>query len=324
MLDEMAANNPETYKKFIDKQMRETTQDLADRNPSAEFCVKIWIHNENCFLFVEVFSWKLISAPKVLENQTQQLPAHITEVEYQTYLKGDKRSARLMLVINPEVVQEFYPANGQPSSDQHYLMQNILELIKKQTGLSLKTDSFEFLDKTTCRGDPVKLRHKIFNLSKQKSSSSEKKQESVLEHLSNIKLSEKSDDDDDENKKFVKPLLKLEDKSAGLFMTPERTQSKKPALIHEVSDTNNYPVEPSYEINTCEENCIIVYVQLPGVKSGAECEVDLMEDVLTIEVDNRYSLLLPLDAKIDEANTSADFSARSALLTVKIPLLMQH
>lgn len=44
MLDEMAANNPETYKKFIDKQMREASQDLADRNPSAEFCVKIWIH----------------------------------------------------------------------------------------------------------------------------------------------------------------------------------------------------------------------------------------------------------------------------------------
>lgn len=46
--------------------------------------------NENCFLFVEVFSWKLISAPKVLENQTQQLPAHITEVEYQTNLKGGR------------------------------------------------------------------------------------------------------------------------------------------------------------------------------------------------------------------------------------------
>lgn len=48
------------------------------------------------------------------------------------------------------------------------------------------------------------------------------------------------------------------------------------------------------------------------------------QDVLTIEVDNRYSLLLPLDAKIDEAKTSAEFSARSALLTVKIPLLTQH
>lgn len=211
---------------------------------------------------IVVFLWLLIFLPhrirktctqtkrkchlkgKVLREICHLLASFLSLDLFAMLFTGDKRSARLMLVINPEVVQEFYPANGQPSSDQHYLMQNILELIKKQTGLSLKTDSFEFLDKTTCRGDPVKLRHKIFNLSKQKSSPSEKKQESVLEHLSNIKLSEKSDDDDDENKKFVKPLLKLEDKSAGLFMTPERTQSKKPALIHEVSDTNNYPVEP--------------------------------------------------------------------------------
>ena len=165
---------------------------------------------------------------------------------------GDKKSAHVMLVVNPEVIQKLHLTNKQPSPDQRHLMQNILELIKEQTSLSLKTDSFEFLDNTSCMGDPVKLRHKIFNQSKQKSSPSTKKQESVLEHLTNINLSDKSDNDNDENENSVNSLFKVEEKTGSSFKTQEIKGSNKPVLICELSNTSNYPIEPRWvEIDIC-------------------------------------------------------------------------
>lgn len=325
MLDEMAANNPETYQKFINKQMKEASQSMADRNPSAELCLRTWLYHENCFLFVEIFSWILISAPRVLENQTQELPAHITDVEFQTNFKENKKSARLMLVVNPEVVEKLKPTigNKQPSLEQRYLVQNILELIEGQNGLSLKTDSFDVFDKSVCTGDPIKLRKKIFNASKQKNPNSTRKKkeetDSVLERLTNINLSDNSDDDEKDDKS-LSSLLKVANKKADSFCKQETKQEAKGVLIHEIS--KNHAIEPRHEIlRSKDEKWLTVNVQLPGVKSGTECEVDLIEDVLTVDVDSRYNLLLPLDAKIDETMVTAEFSSKSALLTVQVPII---
>ncbi|GFO29876.1 pih1 domain-containing protein 2 [Plakobranchus ocellatus] len=94
-------------------------------------------------------------------------------------------------------------------------------------------------------------------------------------------------------------------------------------LIQEISDHRLSSAPPKYTLETCrssEGRQLVLKVELPGVKSVTECELDISEDDVKLVVPGKHDWKLKLPSAIDKDEAIARFSKKSCQLTLTMPV----
>ncbi|GAB1598695.1 PIH1 domain-containing protein 2-like [Argonauta hians] len=191
---------------------------------------------------------------------------------------------------------------GSLSSEQHLLIEYLLANVQTQVPFPLITTNFIFTDKNECRGNPKKLQE---SLNKE---FCERKQNKVLN---------RNGDEHKNNMDAIKlpNQMTMPNNSPTLNISQElSSKERKSNLIEELQVK-----EPSYNLDWSNADSLCITIQLPGVKSGDECEVDIIQDVLMVKAAGKYDLFLPLDIHIDESNAEAQFFKEKSVLSIKVP-----
>ncbi|XP_052823820.1 PIH1 domain-containing protein 2 [Octopus bimaculoides] len=301
MLDDMVVSDPTAYKKFIENQMKDAHKFLEKNGTKPEFGLKVKLKDDNDYLFLEIYSSLLVPAPNFGEN-IAEIPSFIqTEEDSEHSNKHNK--PHILVALNPLLTSKLAP-NGSLLKEQQNLVEYLLENIQAQIPFSLVTSDFSFFDKKECKGD-IKRFLQFLNeqvCKRKQNKVPDVNGNAINNKLDSIKLPQQSE------KLETLPLLNL---------SKERPQKeRKPKLIEEL------PVkEPRYTLDNSNADSLCVAVELPGVKSGDECEVDIIQDVLMVTVMGKYDLFLPLDAHVDDSRADAQFHKDKAVLSVRLPYL---
>lgn len=107
-------------------------------------------------------------------------------------------------------------------------------------------------------------------------------------------------------------------------LAPEKTQ--KGCLIEVMSETPSEVVTPEYKICTeGPQNELTLLVWLPGVSCVSDVDMDISEETspvhVTVEVEGQYELELDLPGELDTQSLNAKFDKAQSLLSLSMPQL---
>ncbi|KAK6172273.1 hypothetical protein SNE40_015970 [Patella caerulea] len=322
MLDDMAANDPSSYKKFIEKHIKEGKEEMAP--PKPHMCIRTVIKApQKETLYVNFFSWHRIPVPKTPDDP---VPAMGSCIEKE---KDDKGVHAISSVaFNPKVLEEF----GREAKN----------LADQDTLVNLALDYIDDLNKIKCSRSYIILPKD--NLYK---GSLTKLQKSFTKKTSDN--DKKLNEDFDEMLKTFGPLGRSSNSKGSLLeqlatiaveddtpptSSPEKEPQiilpdaikTKPGLIEEIGgddkggiETPNYEIEKSWNDKNHAMCCVKIF--LPKVTSVSECELDISEDDLSLTVPEKYTLKLKLVDPIDEDKSKAKFIKKSHCLMVTMPII---
>ncbi|CAH3103848.1 unnamed protein product [Pocillopora meandrina] len=308
MLDDLADSDPEAYKKFIDKTLKEGSTYFKPPEPC--FCISTTllptvITHE---LFVNICGWEQMLAPKSENDAIPVMAGEIKEVK-----DGEATYSVVDVIVHPVVTKGVINSKDRKNLLVHVALDYLENA--KQIQVSRKYKNL----KKSFKGDPKTLRKYLrqgreqalnpTNSEEQRKGVSQSP-ESLLRQLSSITVSESQQDGND-------PI--------DLF---ERFAEKpKKVLIEEVSSTNTVPmpVIPSYEVlekdaEDSKPKRIIVKVNLPNIISSSQCQLDVCESEISLDSPGVYNLHIKLPQKIDPERTDATFNTNSHKLIVKLPI----
>ncbi|KAL5019766.1 hypothetical protein ScPMuIL_002658 [Solemya velum] len=316
MLDDMAANNPQAYKKFIDQKMKERDEYFSP--PEPHMCVQTYIQGPNAKkIYINFFSWHRIPEPK-----SDTAPVSVVGGKIQEFKEKTGVSATATIAMNPQPLKDCEQVTSQMENTQT-IIHLALAFVEKQNNISLSRTYCIFGKNDLYRGNLTDLKQGLVALFKKQDEAVEDIEEqfspaalgtkdSLLNQMSNIVI------DKDKSKKIkdVKPNIKI---------IPDEKVAKK-GMIEEISTDKVQLSTPKYDVNIIEapeaggEKNVVVKIHLPLVKSVDECELDISEDDLKLFVGDKYELHVPLPEPIVEDDANAKFSKKLCALTIRMPV----
>uniref|UniRef100_A0A0B7A7Y4 PIH1 domain-containing protein 2 n=1 Tax=Arion vulgaris TaxID=1028688 RepID=A0A0B7A7Y4_9EUPU len=321
MLDDMSENNPTAYKKFIQQQMKEAKEHMSP--PESHMCVQVTLLSKTAKpLFINFCSWKHVPEPKSSEDPVPVVGTPISQE------KDDTGSFSLVSVaFNPRVLEK-YGRHAKNHVDGDTLVQLALDYIEHEQKVKVTRTYVVLPIDTPHKGDINLVRLYFSKLSNKNGQGFEKQmgdlentfgpltsheKDSLLSQLSRITedSSNGTSGFQTDNSHGVLPEIKL----TGISNTP----SKK-GLIEEIND--NKIQTPKYSLETCESEMrrqLVLKVDLPGVKSVSECQLDISEDDVMLKVPGHYELKVKLPNLIDDDQAIAKFSKKLSVLTLTMP-----
>ncbi|XP_078674756.1 PIH1 domain-containing protein 2-like [Branchiostoma floridae x Branchiostoma belcheri] len=318
MLDELADSDPEAYRNFISGQMQQA-KEQGRRGwapvPEPNMCVRTNIQKhlqkdgpakDARVLYLNICSFDKVPSPK-----TDQDPVPVSGGKMSTGTDEQGLYAAVPIVFNPSVLQEV--AKDKTAEDM--LISLALEYVQHQYKLMTSSKFVKCEEKL--KGDYKTLVKAFQQLSKKGDPSGPAgsgdvldSPQSVLHQLSN--LSTETEDKDE-------PVISLvsEDKPK-----PGRTK-----LIEEISSTETQLTKPDFQLTVkdaegSKPRRLVLKITLPLVRSVSECELDISEDDVVLEVPGKYKLETALPHSIDEERAAAKFSVKTSSLTVTMPVKM--
>ncbi|KAJ8316580.1 hypothetical protein KUTeg_005870 [Tegillarca granosa] len=341
MLDEMAATNPESYKKFIDKHIKEGKEYMAP--PKPHMCVKTVMYvsmgTKKSPFYINFCGWNKVPSPKTPDDAVPVIGTPIHEINDQS----EGKIGFISVAFNPKILEE-YGRNCKNKIDQETLINLAIDYIHDQQKIKLSRQ-FKLLGEETLYKGQINVIENSFT-KKDKSSTEMENQiselektfgpltgnekESLLSKLSNISVN-----DDQVN---TTPSQARGTSDRVIFPLQNEHENPKKGLIEEISTETSETVlkKPDYKLLTDRGDNgqiqqITIKIDLPSVKSVTECELDLcqydlydnsvyfctnlLED-LQLLVEDKYSLQLKLPCKIDDTTAGAKFNKKSSCLTV--------
>ncbi|XP_061870227.1 PIH1 domain-containing protein 2 [Colius striatus] len=295
MLDEMAENEPQAYRRLLRQQRAEAERFCAP--PEPHLCLRARPADPvGGPLFINICSWKRVAAPKTLTEPTPVSAGPLQVVSGE----GDLYSI-IDIAYNPEVLQR-----GEEDPDKmKHLIHLTLKFIEKRCNLTLSylytIESFKL------KGSLEMMQQRL------------KGRQLPAPHLSQDTKKELTLDD-------LLRTLEAEDCSNTPVLLKEtsRTQSKMP-LIEEISSTEMPAKEstPVYEMITVRDANkkplqIELRIELPEVSSVSECDLRISKDDIVIEVPEKYKLQLDLPEVVDEETTTAVFNRGKRVLSITV------
>ncbi|XP_035240370.1 PIH1 domain-containing protein 2 [Anguilla anguilla] len=302
MLDEMSDNDPESYRTFIHRQLKESAEFCAP--PQAYACIRTVVQEpKEGLLYINLCSWKRIPAPK---GHSQPVP--VVGGRLETLSDDSETYSVVDVAFNPSVLQG---AQESPQErDQLHLL--ALSFIQQQHGLRLSQD-YTLLSgrlKGTAQSMRLRLaskRQDTLSAPAPKSPSGS----SLLQQISSLRGEQGESED-----------------SPPIQLTPQnRTGPAKPALIQVISSTESaQPRRPRHQLSTATDadgtaKTVQLTVELPGVRSMSECQLSLSQDDVLLEVGDTYHLHLELPEAVREEEASAVFNRKKRTLSVTMPVL---
>lgn len=317
MLDDMADNDPAAYRAFIEKQKKERDSFMAP--PEPHMCVKTQMAKpQKVPFYINFCTWKRIPAPVSPEEPAKVAGSAIGQIN------EGKGKVAITAVAFSEKMLEDYGKNAVNKNDQDTLIQIAMDFIEKQH------ENIKIKRKYTILDSPYKGSVKMI-------------QESLTQAF-NIK-DKKTDDEVAEVMKNFAPFAmdspetllnqlhnpdKTDDDSVsstrnGVAGITLNTQPVRKGLIEEVSSQTITLPEPTYDIEVKTSDAIssktcVLRINLPGVKTVKDCQLDISRDDVYLLVEDLYELRLALPFSIMDSEASAKFSKKSSKLTVSLPV----
>ncbi|XP_035689134.1 PIH1 domain-containing protein 2-like [Branchiostoma floridae] len=256
-------------------------------------------------LYLNICSFDKVPSPK-----TDQDPVPVSGGKMSTGTDDQGLYAAVPIVFNPSVLQEV----TKDKTAENMLVNLALEYVQHQHQLTLSSKFVRCKEKM--KGDYKTLVKAFQQLSKKSEPSGPvgpadvlDSPQSVLHQLSN--LSTENEDKDE-------PVISLvsEDKPTG-----------KSKLIEEISSTEIQLTKPDFQLTAKEAEGskakrLVLKIKLPLVRSVSDCELDISEDDVVLEVPGKYRLETTLPQSIDEERATAKFSVKTSSLTVTMPIKM--
>ncbi|XP_062572918.1 PIH1 domain-containing protein 2-like [Saccostrea cucullata] len=320
MLDEMAENNPQAYRKFIDKHMTEGKEYMKPAEP--HMCVMTMVTSTKRRYFINFCSWNKIPEPKTPEDA---IPVAGTRVLQDKDENGEFSYSGV--AFNPKILEEF-GIDCKNSSDRTALINLAIDYVHNQHKITLSR-SFSILPSTT------KFKGNILSLQKALQSQKQNEDDEFDEQLSELektfglqgcgakdslmnKLANLSTEDNAKSNNT--PNIQL----PGL----SKEKPAKQNLIQEMNSTNQKPsskvkvpeynMEEKFKEKNLEE--LILTIKLPGVNKVSECELDISEDDIDLTVEDLYHLNVSFPYLIDDSNASAKFNKNNSSLIIRLPV----
>ncbi|XP_068711210.1 PIH1 domain-containing protein 2-like [Montipora foliosa] len=309
MLDDLAESDPEAYKRFIDKTLKEGS--TLFKPPEPCFCIStvllpsVVVTHE---LFVNICTWEQMPAPKS-END----PIPVVAGELQEKAEGKLTYSVVDIIVNPVVTKGIANSKDRRNLLVHVALDYLENTKKIQLSRKYKNSKKAF------KGDPKTLRqylrhekeHGITPTDGEKQSPKVSDSPgSLLKQLSSIAVSE------------TKP-----EGTSGIKLFENSVDLPKKALIEEVSSTNftPQPTTPKYEVlvkdaETAKPRRVIVRMDLPNGVSSSECQLDACENELSLNVPGKCKLRIKLPEKVDPDLTEATFNTTTYRMIVKLPI----
>jgi len=326
MLDDLAAQNPEGYRKFIDKHLTEGKE--AIKPPEPHMCVRTVIKQKTKHeaLFINIMNWPRIPAPKSDEDP-------IPTVGGSLFTISDEHGSSVTVVpvaFNPKVLQD-YGIDSSLMEERRLLVNLAIDYVEDQNKVSLSRDFIVLPKSTSCKG-PIAmskdvLLKKVSGQEKKLSELSELEKtigplaavckDALLKDFSHVTSHYSAGDDSDVQNISVncQPELKL----------PGETVKAGVKLVEEVDSTETHLVRPDCTVDVVNDQpgkLLVIRIHLPGVSSVNECSLEISDDDLYLLVPNRYELALsfPERTVASSDKQSARFSKRTSVLTVIVPV----
>ncbi|XP_005110123.1 PIH1 domain-containing protein 2 [Aplysia californica] len=331
MLDDMAQNNPAAYRNFIQKQLKDGKEYMAP--PEPHMCVHVLLLTKpSAPLFINFCAWKRIPEPK---SSQDPVPVTGTTLSQEKDKKGSFSLASV--AFHPRVLEE-YGRNAKNPADGDTLIQLALDYIEAEQKVKVARTYTILPEDTPYKGDlefvqlslSKRLRkqddqfdHDMSELEKTFGPMAEGEKDTLMAKLSNLTVSE--------NKKHNGNVNSNREANGfpSIQITNTPKQPSKKGLIEEIGGSSysaengkKYPT-PKYNLEPCELDtgrCLELRVELPGVMSVAECELDISEDDVQLIVPDQYELKVKLPSCIDDDAAQAKFRKKTSVLTVIMPV----
>lgn len=320
MLDEMAERDPQTYKKFIDKHMKEGKEYM--KPPEPHMCIMTMTTSTKGRYFINFCSWNKVPEPKTPEDP---IPVSGTPVLQDKDENGDFSYSGV--AFNPKILEEF-GINCKNSLDRNTLINLAIDYILHQNKTALSR-SFSILPSTSTSKGNLKVLLNAFQGQKQKADKDFDEHLSEMERTFGLQGSGAKDS-------LLNKLANLsteeseQDKNAPNIQLPGlgKEQPKKQNLIQEMSSSNSKKApetkEPDYNMvekfNGKDLEKLILTIKLPGVNKVSECELDISEDDIDLTVEDRYHLNLSFPYLINDSDASAKFNKSNSSLVISLPV----
>ncbi|KAM9519801.1 PIH1 domain-containing protein 2 [Guaruba guarouba] len=295
LLDEMAANEPQAYRRLLQQQRAEA--ELFCAPPEPHLCLRARpAGGVGRPLFINVCSWKRVPAPEGPADPTPVSAGPLEEASGE----GDLYNV-IDVAYNPDVLQK---GQENPEKTEH-LIHLTLKFVEERCNLTLShlytTESFKL------KGSVVRMQQRL------------RGRQRPTPHLSqNIKKELTLDE--------LLHTMEAEDYSnASVLLKEESVMQSKGHLIEEIASTE-MPEKlstPVYEMITVKDANkkplkIELRIELPMVSSVSECDLRISKDDIVIEVPGKYKLQLDMPELVDEETTMAVFNKGKRILFITV------
>ncbi|XP_074891204.1 PIH1 domain-containing protein 2 [Buteo buteo] len=297
LLDEMAENQPQAYRRFQRQQRAEAERLCAP--PEPHLCLRARPTGVvGRPLFINVCGWKRVPAPKAPTDPTPVSAGPLEEVSGE----GDLYSI-IDIAYNPDVLQR---GEENPEKMEH-LIHLTLKFVEERCNLILSdlytVESFKLKGsletmQQRLKGRQIPTPHLSQN-TKKELTLDQLLHTMEAEDCSNVPVLLK-----DENVTHCKGHLIEEISSSEM---PEKLSTPVYEMIT-VKDTNKKPLK--FELK----------IELPKVSSVSECDLQISKDDIIIEVPEKYKLQLDLPELVDEETTTAVFNKGKRVLFITVPV----
>ncbi|XP_060799467.1 PIH1 domain-containing protein 2 [Neoarius graeffei] len=305
MLDEMAQNNAEEYKRFIERQMRDSAEYFSPPEPHSCLRTSVGLQPHDGTLYLNMCGWKRVPAPT---SPAQPVPVWGGELE-----RGSQRKENYHIVdvaFNPEVLQRA-EKNPQEKEQIHLLA---LNFIQKQHKLSL-SQHFTVM-KAKLKGTVQDMKRRLMSRHQTKTRAPDqdnpqtKPAQSLLQQICSLRMEEDR-----------------EESSIQLSLGQEDKDKARPGLIEVISSTEFVqPQQPKHQMTVCSlssdsDRRIKLCVELPGINSVSQCQLSISQDDIVLEVEKMYFLHLRFPEQVNEETCLAKFNKKKHILTFSASVL---
>ncbi|XP_077064796.1 PIH1 domain-containing protein 2 [Siphateles boraxobius] len=302
MLDDMSQKNPEAYRTFIERQLREGAEFHSPPEPHA--CIRTSVLGpKEDVLYINICGWKRVPAATSYSD-----PVPVCGGRMEKVTEEKERYSVVDVAFNPEVLET--TEKEKHEKEQLHLL--AVNFIQQQHNLSL-SQRYKFT-KDKIKGSIQNMKQRLMSPHTSESSVNKPQSEpapSLLQQISSLRMAESN-----------------EDSSIQLSMERE----KKPArsgLIEVISSTESdqsQPQQPRHHLTVCPDSSgstrsLKLSVELPGVRSVSQCQLSISQDDILLEVEDIYYLHLPFPELVKEETCIATFSKKEQTLNVLVTVL---
>ncbi|XP_017289282.1 PIH1 domain-containing protein 2 [Kryptolebias marmoratus] len=300
MLDDLSQSDPAGYRRFIEKQMKTGTEFTSP--PRLHSCVRTDIQEPKPgLLYINICSWKRVPAP---QTPSSALPMCGGKLE-RGIMEGQGCCAVLDVALNPAVLQE----SQEDKADISHVYKLALSFAQQQHGMQLSPEYsvVNFSPKSSPGDLHCRLGFQMQSNTFKEPETASQTPASLLQQIS----SQRSGKQD-------------EDSAAQISRSP--TEDIKKDLIQVISATSAEPQKPEYQLEVKTDTAgvprsVELTVELPKVRSVSECQLQVSEEDVLLEVEDVYYLLLELPKTVNEDTASAIFNKQKRRLTLTVDVL---
>uniref|UniRef100_A0A3B4ABJ6 PIH1 domain-containing protein 2 n=1 Tax=Periophthalmus magnuspinnatus TaxID=409849 RepID=A0A3B4ABJ6_9GOBI len=287
MLDDLCRDDPEAYRKFIDKQMKEGAEFNAAPELHSCICTDILEPNRG-LLYINLCSWKRVPAP---QHPGKPLPLCAGKLE--TEDKGGQGPYSVLdVAVNPRLLKECKPSKTE--MNQLYML--LLNFVQQEHNLKLSQQYTPVSPRSTTQDLYHRLGFQQWPTCQTPAS--------LLQKISSLHT----------------------EKEEEILVAPKPAEPKKNNLIQVISSTLVQPQRPKYLLEVRPDaagapRCVDLTVELPKVSNMSECQLRISKDDVLLEVEDVYHLLLDFPNLVDEDSATAVFNKKKRQLTMRVNIL---